>query len=188
MSTVSSTVRFANELSEIFSDNKFVVFLCGPMLEGNAAPGAVVRGQIKELLESDGFEVVLGEDEGLEEPRLNLGAYAHSNELLFVKKYSNAVVLVADSVGSFCELGLFSYIKTLSDGGFPDFILIVNKEFEGQTSYFSEGPAKAVKHHGVVMYEDFANFNPSEMLERLRGRRATYFMDMRGRPPGGSNS
>lgn len=181
---LKATEQYAKELSVLFSKNSFVVFLCGPKLDEVAKPGSKLRKIIKDLLEKEGFDVVLGEDEGLEEPRLKFGAYAHDNELRFLQNHCNAIVLIADSVGSFCELGLFAYKKTLKDGQIPDFILIVKKEHEDQKSYFNEGPAKAVKHHGVVFYTDFEKFDPSEILERLKGLRSVYFMDMTGRPPG----
>ena len=60
-------------------------------------------------LEAEEFEVVLGEDDGLEDLRSKYGHYAHENELQFIQGQCNAVVLIASSPGSLCELGLFSY-------------------------------------------------------------------------------
>jgi len=47
------------------------------------------------------FEVVLGEDEGLLDPEISeLGINAQDSELLYIKEHCNAIIIVADSVGS----------------------------------------------------------------------------------------
>lgn len=181
-----SVERFGQDLREIFSENRMVIFLCGPSLS-TGRDGAKLRGRLKDMLEKDGFEVVLGEDDGLENLRKEFrGVYAHENELAFVKKECGAIVLIADSVGSYCELGLFAHVQTRDDTNRRDFVLIVDRKFEGALSYLNEGPAKAVQHFGVVYYEDLANFDCNKVLERLQGRRAVSFLDGRGRPSKGS--
>jgi hypothetical protein len=101
--------QHTDELVEAASDTAFVVFLCGPTLSDHTKPSANLRRKIKEGLEAARFDVILGEDDGLEEARLKVGLNAQDNELEFIRKSCNAVVLLADSVGSFCELGLFSW-------------------------------------------------------------------------------
>jgi hypothetical protein len=108
--------------------------------------------------------------------------YAHENEVAFIKKECGAVVLIADSVGSYCELGLFAHIQSHEDTNRRDFVLIVDSEFEGKPSYLNEGPAKAISHFGVVYYANLETFDCGKVLERLQGRRAVYFFDGRGRP------
>ena len=179
----SSVERFGRDLKMVFADNRMVIFLCGPSLASERA-GAKLRGRLKDDLEKEGFEVVLGEDDGLEELRRQFqGLYAHENELEFIKKECGAIVLIADSVGAYCELGLFAYVQAHDDTNRRDFILIVDREFEHQPSYLNEGPAKAIHHFGVVYYADLLSFDCSEVVERLQGRRAVYFLDGRGRPP-----
>ena len=176
--------RFREEASELFASKPSVVFLCGPSLK-EATPSAALRKRVKEALEADGFDVVLGEDDGLEEPRLKHGrVYAHFNENIFVEKYCNAVVLIADSVGSFCELGLFSFHKVLSKNTNPDFILIADKQYEDKPSFFNAGPALAIKDSGVVYYVDFSDCDIDPIIDRLKRRRALFVLDTRGRPPG----
>src|SRR5262245_24192119 len=95
-----SVERFRAELEEAFAENPMVVFLCGPSLKRRTA-GARLRGRIKKMLEKNGFEVVLGEDDGLEALRLEFkGIYAHMNELAFLRRQCGAIVLIADSVGA----------------------------------------------------------------------------------------
>lgn len=181
-----SVERFGQDLRAVFSENRMVIFLCGPSLS-SGRNGAKLRGRLKDVLENDGFEVVLGEDDGLEDLRREFrGVYAHENELAFIKKECGAIVLIADSVGSYCELGLFAHVQAHDDTNRRDFILIVDRDFEGAPSYLNAGPAKAVQHFGVVYYEDFGSFDCGKVLERLQGRRAVSFLDGRGRPSKGS--
>lgn len=181
-----SVQRFGEDLRAAFSQNRMVVFLCGPSLAEDKESSRL-RSRIRDELEADGFEVVLGEDDGLELLRKEFrGVYAHENELSFIKKECGAIVLIADSVGSFCELGLFAYIQTHEDTNRRDFILIVDDKYKDAASYFNEGPARAISHFGAVYYEAFASFDSKKLIERLQGRRATYFLDGRGRPAKGS--
>lgn len=177
-----SVQRYGEDLRALFSKNRMVIFLCGPNL-GSGRPGAKLRNELMERLEADNFEVVLGEDDGLESLREEFsGLYAHDNELAFIKKECGAIVLIADSVGSYCELGLFAHKQSHDDTNRTDFILIVDREFKGKPSYLNEGPAKAIEHFGIVFYEDLTTFDCSKIVERLKGRRAVYITDGRGRP------
>lgn len=161
-----------------------VVFLCGPSLAlANDSAGAALRKRIKETLEQEGFEVVLGEDDGLEDVRLTeTGGYAHENELEFISRECGAVVLVADSVGSFCELGLFVHWLSKNPDRMCDFILLADAQYEGARSYFNEGPAIAADHFGRTLFVDFSNADISPVLKRLKGRRSSHFFAGRGRP------
>jgi len=83
-----SVERFGEGVRNLFKENRMVVFLCGPSLAlANDSAGAALRKRIKETLEQEGFEVVLGEDDGLEDVRLTeTGGYAHENELEFISR------------------------------------------------------------------------------------------------------
>lgn len=182
MSTDKPSVRrFGEGLSEFFSSNRMVVFLCGPSLSSEKpTPGAMLRKKLQDLLESNGFEVVLGEDDGLEWLRKKYLRMAHLNEIAFIEKECGAIVLIADSVGSYCELGLFSYVHPKYSNK-TDFILIIDAEYEPKTSYLNEGPARAVKSHGMVIYAKLDKYEGEEILKRLQDRRAIYLHDGRGR-------
>lgn len=146
-------------------------------------PGAILRDRLMRRLQELEFEVVLGEDDGLEDVRLTISkSYAHLNELAFIKKECAAIVLVADSVGAFCELGLFAHEHAINGTTNRDFILLVNKAYEADKSYFNEGPAKAIADFGLVQYVDFATASIDSIVERLQRRRSAYFFDGRGRP------
>lgn len=159
-----------------------VVFLCGPTLTIDSA-GARLRRRLKDALEQRQFEVVLGEDDGLEETRLKVAnSYAHHNELDFIRKECGAVVLVAGSIGSFCELGLFAHEHTLKNQNSCDFILFVEDKYEQDKSYMNEGPAKAIGDYGLVRYVDFDSASIDDVVSRLERRRSVYIRDGRGRP------
>lgn len=184
----ASVARMRESTERLFSENRFVVFLCGPSLGGvDKKPSSALRQQIQGLLISEGFEVVLGEDDGLEELRKEFTGMAHENELNFIQQESSAVVLIADSVGSYCELGLFSYQHYVENPNQFDFILLIDKKYEGVKSYLNEGPAKAVDiMGGKVFHGDFSSFDLSPVLERLKARRTVYFTHGKGRPRGGA--
>lgn len=183
-----SVERYRDELEDAFASNPMVVFLCGPSLSAGT-PGAGLRARLKDMLEEDGFEVVLGEDDGLEDLRARFkGIYAHMNELEFLRRQCGAIVLIADSVGAYCELGLFAYEHTKErkqKKGKPnqDFILIISEKYAGRPSYLNEGPAKAIRDFGALHYVDLSAFDGKPVLQRLQGRRATFVVERRGRPP-----
>lgn len=175
-----SVARYADELAEIFASNKHVVFLCGPSLKDMARPGAKLRSELEEKLTDENFEVVLGEDDGLEELREKYHSYAHLNEVKFIRNQCNTVLVIASSVGSFCEIGLFSYLRTLpknveEEWGSADIILLVDESYKDEKSYLNEGPAMAVDDHdGKIFYGDLESFDTTKLLERLRRRRAAW--------------
>jgi hypothetical protein len=173
----------SSDLEDIFSERRSVIFLCGPSSQNINHPGAQLRIELEEVLEKEGFEVILGEDDGLENIRHKYSSYAHENELLFIQKHCNAVVLIASSVGAFCELGLFSYQKVHDLENMTDFILIISKDYENTASYLKEGPAAAIDDFGKVFYGDLNNFDYTGIIERLKRRRAVYFTSRKGRPP-----
>lgn len=212
-----SVKRHAAILQDMAEDDPFTVFLCGPTLEPLSsstesripgwvkklikfqdsksavfAPAAMVRKQLIEVLEKNSFEVVLGEDAGLEDQRLKVGMNAQDNELQFLRNCCNAVVIVASSVGSFCELGLFSWHYVHRDGYLnnrdyqPAFIVLVDKKFESHKSYLNEGPVRSILAFGHAMFVNYESFDPDQIIKILKERRSVYTQDRRGRPRGGA--
>lgn len=191
-----SFARHREDLVRASEDTQFIVFLCGPTIENivvdrddpKYSQGAVLRKLIKDDLELHGFSVVLGEDDGLEDARLNVGRDAQDNELKYITKYCDAVVIVAGSVGSFCELGLFSWHFTHPEGTMKqtgpekDFVLLVEECFKKDKSYFNEGPAKIVDAFGQTQFVNFEEFSTTPLIERLKLRKAMISKDGRGRP------
>ncbi len=181
-----SVERFAHSVQQLYEKNRAVVFLCGPTLkDASTNSAAALRLRLRDALVADGFEVVLGEDDGLEDVRLKLSeGYAHDNELEFIQRECSAIVLVANSVGSFCELGLFVHWLARNEDRTCDLILLADQQYENHQSYFNEGPARAAADFGKALFVDFATADISPILRRLKGRRSTHFYDGRGRPAG----
>jgi hypothetical protein len=183
--------QFAKHTAEFvsISDEKpFVVFLCGPTLDPKKTkPSAQLRERIKDALEKEKFTVVLGEDESIDNPDIRgIGINLQDSELEFVARNCNAIVIVADSVGSFCELGLFSWHFAHEKGMLSalDFILLVDDQHEFPASYLNQGPALAVHGHGRLDFVKFDTFDADRVVSKLRARRGTYTVDRRGRPRG----
>ena len=181
-----SVERFARSVETLYEKNRAVVFLCGPTLKDAATNTAsALRLRLQERLIAEGFEVVLGEDDGLEEVRLKTSeGYAHDNELEFIQRECSSIVLVADSVGSFCELGLFVHWLSRNPDRTCDLVLLADKKFERHKSFFNEGPARAADDFGKAVFVDFASADIEPIVKRLKGRRSTHFYDGRGRPAG----
>ncbi len=107
MNIPQSIQRYGDELQEIFAKKRAAVFLCGPAIKKLDKPGERLRQELEKALKTEGFDVILGEDDGLEKIRNKYSSYAHENELLFVEKHCLATVLIASSVGSFANLAYF---------------------------------------------------------------------------------
>ncbi|MDR7088228.1 hypothetical protein [Cellvibrio fibrivorans] len=172
-----SVEMFAKDLEGAFENRKFVVFLCGPSLDlASSDNAAALRKCIKEKLEAENFDVVLGEDDGLEALRKKFSGMAHDNELQFIQNHSNAVILIAASVGSFCELGLFSHQHVHANARKTDFILIMDEAYKDDVSYMNEGPAKAIDTFGgQLVHCDFSAFDTAALVDRLKTRRHVWF-------------
>lgn len=182
---------YRTALFEALQDTRFIVFLCGPSLRDRKNAGARVRREIKKRLEKHGVEVVLGEDDGLEDVRLAFGVNAQDNELEFIKRSCDTVIIVAGSVGSFCELGLFTWHYAHREGvltraGRKDLIVLIERKYEKRSgrrkSYLLEGPAKAAHGFGLVEYIDFQSVDVEKVVARVLERRATFIQDRRDRP------
>jgi hypothetical protein len=171
-----SIANFSRDLEGAFKKRKFVVFLCGPTLKiADTDEAAALRKRIMQDLEAADFDVVLGEDDGLEHLRTKYSGMAHDNELQFIQGYSNAVVLIASSVGSFCELGLFSHQHVHTNTRKTDFILIMDEEFQNDISYMNQGPAKAIDIYGQLLHCKFSTFDTTPLIDRLMTRRNVWF-------------
>ncbi|WP_320171130.1 hypothetical protein [Maridesulfovibrio sp.] len=156
MSSVSFPIEnYEKEVQSAIIEKQFTVFLCGPTLQDlSEKPSSVLRQLLLDDLRSDGFSVVLGEDDGLMELQDCFGGDAQTNELGFIKKHANAVVLVADSSGSFSELGLFAHFHSSPKCNFS-FIIVVDEFYRDNEMYLSLGPVKLVESRGKVFYANF---------------------------------
>lgn len=174
----------SEEIVQAASSAPFIVFLCGPNI-GLQNRSARLRRRLKRDLEKDGFEVVLGEDEGLDNATLkSIGINPQDNEMEFIRSYCGAVVIVADSVGAFCELGLFSWHlvhdKGMFDGNKTYCIVLLNEKYQNDISYLNLGPVAAIDVFGRVEFINFSEYDSGNVLKRLRQRRGFSTLDSRG--------
>lgn len=190
MNLKSTVKKHAAMLRKLSEDSAFTVFLCGPRLNADKpTPESKLRQKLITELESKGFEVVLGEDEGLEDERLNFGLNAQDNELEFISRQCNAVIIIAASVGAFCELGLFSWHFVHETGLIgteikPAFIVLVSEKYEDHQSYLNQGPVNSILGFGDALYVDYEKFDPSKISKILTNKRSIQTLDKRGRPRG----
>ena len=168
----ASVAHMRESTETLFEDNRFVVFLCGPTYDVTQN-SSLLRKSLEQMLVAEDFEVVLGEDDGLEELRKEFSGLAHENELSFIQDECSAVVLIADSVGSFCELGLFAHQHYTHNPRKTDFVLIMDEQYKGVKSYLNEGPASAVDlMGGKVFHGSFEDYDLMPIVQRLKGRRS----------------
>lgn len=151
-------------------------------MQDTSKASSILRKLVLDDLNEEGFEVVLGEDDGLIELQKDFGADAQSNELFFIKKYAKAVVLIADSSGSFSELGLFAHFHSDDECKFS-FLLIMDEFYQkNKDLYVSLGPVQIVESGGSVLYASFADSEASftdirsDIIKFLKARRFRSWM------------
>jgi hypothetical protein len=187
MKLVDILTSYRKEFVDAASESPFIVFLCGPSLTSEE-PSALLRKRLKELLERENFEVVLGEDDGLDNEEIHhIGINSQDNELEFIQSRCGAVVIIASSAGSFCELALFSWHFVHDDGLIDntktDCIVLIEEKYKNHRSYLNSGPAAAVDAFGKVEFVNFSAYDPASLLQRLKSRRGILTVDnRRGRP------
>lgn len=159
----------------VAAERKFRVFLCGPKMRGKIKTSAQkLRQRIQRALKKGGFHVVLGEDDGILNKEITrLGVNAQDNELQFIDKSCDAIVIVAASPGSFCELGLFSWHFSNDRKKYANknCVVLIDVSFQKDKSYLNLGPAKAVLSFGTVEFVDFETYKPKGLYERLNAQR-----------------
>ena len=168
-----SLQTYRASLIDRVSSTDYRIFLCGPNV-GNIQNrlAAQLRVRIQNECEKEGFEVHLGEDDGLDSLR-EFGLLADQNEVQFIKEVANAIVLIGSSVGSFCELGLFAQMHVQQVWTETDFILILDEEYKNHLSYLNLGPVGTISNsRGLVFHCDFAKFDIQMLISRLKKNRA----------------
>ncbi len=163
----------------------FTVLLCGPSASNlPETPSSRLLEDIRKSLTDDGFDVVLGENAGINTPQINTGFNSLSNELEFVKTHCNAVVLIAETAGNWCELGLFSWhladSKKLRDG--TRFFVLIDESHSKGNDFVKLGPFAYANAFGKAEFADFSQYDSSEIVSNLQILRSVYAIDKRGRP------
>jgi hypothetical protein len=168
-------IELRDDFVGVAVERPFRVFLCGPKIRGkNKTPAQMLRQRIRTASKKGGFHVVLGEDEGILNKEISrLGINAQDNELQFIDKSCDAIVIVADSPGSFCELGLFSWHFSSDREKYANknCVVLIDIRFQKDKSYLNLGPAQAVLAFGAVEFVDFSTYKPKTVFERLNAQR-----------------
>lgn len=209
MELKASVQKHIEWLEDLSADDPYTIFLCGPALPtpskgkgilsfdwaksffrlNRPSASAELRRRLIDDLTESGFDVVLGEDDGLENNRIKVGLNAQDNELEFVSRYCNAVIIIADSVGAFCELGLFSWHFVHKEGKIgqkdkPVFVVLINDRYAGSRSYFNEGPVRSVLGFGHVFYINYNNYEIKNVIDMVANHRVIEIMNKKGARPG----
>lgn len=139
------------------SENRFItypkfVFLCGKAFQNYSRYKLTNRGIVENYLKSksEGVFIVLSEklwEDGFDK-EIDLLTFEE-----FLAEVSDAIILFAESPGSYCELGAFSYADKL----FSDkLIIVIDDKYKNNKSFIITGPtAKAQKNGAQVVYAPF---------------------------------
>lgn len=145
--------------------SSYDVFLAGPYIdialdetspENNATLAKLLRFTLYQNLSALSHSVYLGEDVKLRTlGDANYGALSNAVtfERHYIKKHTDALVVLPSSPGSFCELG-----DWVSDGDIcRKMLVIVDDAFKGIPSYINDGAVKFAQSNGAkVTYMDYS--------------------------------
>ncbi|HRQ06001.1 MAG TPA: hypothetical protein PK580_08565 [Nitrosomonas halophila] len=176
--------RCGEELAEIFRHRKMTVLLHGIALPDPDAKGERLQQQLRTILTAEGFAVAVsgsGRSEGLWAATQCNDAQNHPSRTY---PTYGAVVWIAASPASLHELGWSVLQQVSAAQNQADLIGIIDDTIRGDRSGLDQAFVAAIERAGQVYGGDLANFDCSPIIQRLKQRRAVYFMDARGRPPG----
>ncbi|QIE45219.1 hypothetical protein G5B38_06585 [Pseudohalocynthiibacter aestuariivivens] len=142
------------------------IFLAGPFIdiekdaaepENTGSPAKELRYWLYGELTALGHRVYLGEDVEL---RTNGSKHygRRNNAVIFerhhIVEYTDALIVLPSSVGSFCETGDWVTSKETCS----KMLMLVEKKYEGETNYINLGPVEMARMFlGKVEYIDYAD-------------------------------
>lgn len=187
------STRIQNHRSELISsgDNKaFNILFCGFSTANPKTKSEIFSKTLIDQLRAEKFNVIVGGDVGLQDENLDLGSNPLSNELNYMSSKCNAVVIVADGIETWSELGLlswhFAHNQEIEQQG-TDFILISDNKYRATSEFIKKGPFALVNNRGSAQFNDLDKLDPAIIVDRLKGRRSLYTIDARGRSKGRAN-
>lgn len=128
------------------------VVVMGPALT-DSSPAAKLRSDIITAAQDYGA-TIRPEHGGLIRAaarKLRKGHHLTAMEIQLVA-FSDVVVMIPDSAGSLCELGLFATFREYG----PKLLILASKKYPRAGSYVADGPLTAAKHnHAEVKYVDY---------------------------------
>ena len=148
------------------------IMIMGPKMVSKE-PSANLRRELVERCSVEGLSVVAERGELLQigKKKLKAGLELTVYELA-VARWSDLVVLIADSAGSLAELGYFATLKKIC----PRMLIFLNGEYEStkDESYLWQGPGKAAKnYHADVSYVNYSDIDGiwDRVKERIENER-----------------
>ena len=156
------------------AEAKIDIVVMGPRL-GGTSPAAKLRRDIIKAASAYGASIK-PEHEGLAQAsKEGFGAGHHLTilEMLLVD-VSDLVVLIPDSPGSLCELGLFSSYPSATS----KLLILVNADYPEKGSYVTDGPLTAARHNQAEVYHvDYSDFDKAwgyveNRLQRVRAQQS----------------
>lgn len=142
------------------------VFLAGPFIDvreasthadNSSSAAKKLRFFLYERFEQLHHVVYLGEDAEMRTNGVaNFGSLANAvvYERSHIKRHLNAVVVLPDSPGSFCEIGDWASDPDIC----KSLILIIDASHEGKLNYINEGIVRLARSNGAeVRYLDYSD-------------------------------
>lgn len=145
------------------------IFVAGPYVEmgwtdddrSKASAGALLRIELLQIVTRLEHRYVLGEHKGVSEvtaEHIPSQASIALSELQLVDS-ADAIIIVPDSPGSFCELGAWS----IRDDLCPKTLILGNAQYKNGFSYVGHGVFPMAQHlHATVEWIDYQDFAAAE--------------------------
>ena len=159
------------ELDASVGGIEVVTLVMGPDL-ASSAPGAVLRRVLVDRIRAFGASVEPEHKGLIAAAERHLGAgHALDHYETYLVKLSHLVVIIPDSVGSFCELGLFAASKFS-----PKLLILANDDHPDSGSYIADGPLTSAKNNSAELhFVDYSDHDATwavvkARLERIRAQ------------------
>ena len=147
---------------------RYEIFIAGPFIDTaqdkNAPVNVVTEGtklrfHVYQHYLSAGHNLYLGEDHELRtlgEKHYGPAANATFYERHYINEHIDALVVFPAGPGVFCEFGDWATTEATC----KKMLVVIDKQYEGQSSYINDGTAKAAAHFGAtIVYESYTNFD-----------------------------
>ncbi|KAB1087872.1 hypothetical protein F4V91_16405 [Neorhizobium galegae] len=146
---------------------RYELFIAGPYIDkskersdpdNSSSEGKCIRFDVFKYYEEKWHNIYLGED--VELRKIGSSHYGSSSNAVFferhyITKNIDVLIVFPDGPGVFCEFGDWASTPSTCQ----KMLVIINKKYEGKSSYINDGTAKAAKHFGAaIVYETYTDF------------------------------
>lgn len=149
------------------------IFLAGPFVdinksasdsENTGSAAKVLRYELYSRLEAQGHVIYLGEDVEMRvNGTANYGKYANAvvYERHHIAKHNDALIVLPDSPGSFCEIGDWAS----SSDTCTSMLILIDHLHAGKINYINEGVVKFAKSNGAEAC--YIDYNKHDDVEKV---------------------